>query len=290
MRRAIALLLVLALPLSAGHAAERVFRLGSLAPSIDSLEVTRSTTLPELAKLGFHEGDNLIVEERTGDAAALPELAHAIVAGRPDAILAIGGEAINAAREATSTIPIVIFGADPVRMGLASSLAHPSGNVTGVVILAVELDGKRVDLLHEAVPAMRRIAGLFVPSAPGRQTSETQMRNVAATIGLEFLPFDASGPQEYPRALTAMREAGVQGVAFMANPFLYRDRAQLAELAWRSALRASANGRRWHGPVVSSAMVQTGPNCASASRIMWREYFAAPRPPSCRSSSRPITS
>jgi putative ABC transport system substrate-binding protein len=86
---------------------------------------------------------------------------------------------------------------------LAASLARPGGNVTGVVILATELDGKRLDLLREAVPQARRIAALLLPSAPLRPASEREMREVAASTGVELLPFDAGGPEDYPAAFTA---------------------------------------------------------------------------------------
>src|SRR6266702_3601750 len=85
-------------------------------------------------------------------------LARELLLDKPDAIIAIGPDAIRAAAEATRTVPIVTFGNDPVQRGFAASHARPGGNVTGVVILAEELDGKRVDVLHEAVPAARRVA------------------------------------------------------------------------------------------------------------------------------------
>jgi len=237
MIRVIVVLLLFAfLPHAAPEAAERVFRVASLARTEDSLQITRHM-LQELASLGFREGENLIVEEGAGDPSELAELVRTMLDRRPDAIVAVGGEAISAARQVTSTVPIVIFGGpNPVDMGYAVNLAHPGGNVTGVVILGSELDGKRVDLLHEAVPAMRRIAGLFVAFTPGSQPAQNEMRSAAAKIGLEFMPFEVAGPDEYPGAFAGMRAAKVQGVAFMASPLLYRDGAQLAALALQSGM------------------------------------------------------
>jgi putative ABC transport system substrate-binding protein len=108
--------------------------------------------MPELARLGFREGKNLVLEERAGELASLPQLARDLVLTKPDAIIAIGPDAIRAASDATSTVPIVTFGADPVERGLAASHARPGGNITGGAIFAEELDGKRLDLLHAAVP------------------------------------------------------------------------------------------------------------------------------------------
>ena len=110
MRRFWLLLLVLACPLGVSTAGERIYRLGELAPSAASLEITRSVTLPELAKLGFEEGRNLILEERAGDAAAMPGLARELLLTKPDAVIAIGSDAIRAASEVTTTVPIVTLG------------------------------------------------------------------------------------------------------------------------------------------------------------------------------------
>jgi putative ABC transport system substrate-binding protein len=119
--------------------------------------------LQELAKLGFSEGRNLVLDKRAGDAAALPDLARELVLAKPDAIFVAGTDALRAASAATNTVPIIQLGPDPVRLGLAASLARPGGNVTGVVILGAELDGKRLSLLHEAVPNARRIGALLWP-------------------------------------------------------------------------------------------------------------------------------
>jgi putative ABC transport system substrate-binding protein len=227
---------MLACPLGASTAGERVYRLGELAVSAASLEITRSVTLPELATLGFDEGRNLILEERAGDAAAMPGLARELLLTKPDVIMAIGADAIRAATEATTEVPIVMFGASPVGKGLAASLARPGGNVTGVVILATELDGKRLDLLRETVPQARRIAALLLPSAPLRQASEREMRDVAASTGVELLPFDAGGPEDYPAAFAAMRAAGAQAVVVMAHQAFNRDAALIAGLALEAGL------------------------------------------------------
>lgn len=236
MKRLWLFLLVLAWPSATSTAAEKIYRLGELASSAAALEITRSSTLPELAKLGFSEGRNLIMDERVGDAATMPGLAREMLLAKPDAIIAIGSDAIGAAAAATSTLPIVIFGSDPVSRGLATSLVHPGGNVTGVVILVTELDAKRLSLLHEAVPVAHRIAVLMQPSAPLRQASEQEMRAVAASTGVELLVFDAAEPGEYPAAFAAMRAAGAQALVIVAHATFNRDTAVLARLALETGL------------------------------------------------------
>jgi putative ABC transport system substrate-binding protein len=257
MRRFWLLLLVLVCPFGASTAGERIYRLGELAVSAASLEITRSMTLPQLAKLGFDEGRNLILEERAGDADAMPGLARELLVTKPDVIMAIGADAIRAATEATTEVPIVMFGASPVGKGLAASLARPGGNVTGVVILATELDGKRLDLLREAVPQARRIAALLLPSAPLRPASEREMREVAASTGVELLPFDAGGPEDYPAAFTAMRATGAQGVVVMANATFNRDAALIARLALEAGLPTVCE---WAEMAQSGCLLGYGPS------------------------------
>lgn len=237
--------------------ARRVYRLGELEPSAASLELTHSLTLPELAKLGFSEGRNLVLDGRVGDAATMPGLARELLLAHPDAIIATGPDATRAAHEATTTVPLVMFGPDPVRYGWAASLAHPGGNITGVAILAVELDGKRLDLLHEAVPASRRVAALLMPSVPGRQPSEREMRAVAASVGVDLLTFDAIGPEDYPAAFAAMRAAAAQGLVIVANPTFYRDAASLAQLALEAGLPTVCE---WAEMAQSGCMLGYGPN------------------------------
>ena len=139
MKQFVLTLVMLVASVTAVPAAEKIYRLGDLEPTAASAEVTRSVLLPELATLGFREQANLAVDERVGDVAALPRLAEELVLLRPDAIITFGSNAVLAAHNATSTIPIVTFGGDPIREGLAASLARPGGNVTGVVMLGGEL-------------------------------------------------------------------------------------------------------------------------------------------------------
>jgi putative ABC transport system substrate-binding protein len=159
MRRALLICAVLA-ALWPRHAdaAEHVWRLGVLALADGS--AMRSVMLPYLATRGFVEGRNLDVDVRVGTEHQMPMLAQELVSGKADVIIATSDWAVHAARAATSTIPIVAapIGSDPVRAGVAESWAHPGGNVTGVCLIAPELEVKRLSLLHEALPAVHRIA------------------------------------------------------------------------------------------------------------------------------------
>ncbi len=270
MRRVGLLLVILAAPVTAQIGGEKVYRLAELAPSDASLEITRAETLPELAKLGFREGRNLILDERAGDAAAMDGLARELLRANPDAIVAIGPDAIGAAAKATRTVPIVTFGNDPVQRGFAVSHARPGGNVTGVVILAEELDGKRVDILHEAVPEARRVAALLLPSLPYRASTERETRAVAESSGMELLAFDATGPEDYPAAFAAMRAAGVQALVIKANPTFNRDAGLLAKLALNAGMPMVCE---WAENARSGCLLGYGPSRSELRRRV-AYYFA----------------
>jgi ABC transporter substrate binding protein len=151
------------LPLEAQQAS-KIYRLGVLSPSTASVDSIRAVTVPELAKAGFVEGQNLVLDARVGVESQISELARALVASNLDAIIAVSDISIEAAKAASGTIPVVMsFGTgDPVAAGFATSITRPGRNITGVVMLAPELNAKRLTLLHEAIPKARRIAALAV--------------------------------------------------------------------------------------------------------------------------------
>src|ERR1700751_4815628 len=138
---------------------------------------------------------------------------------------------------ATSTIPIVAapMGADPVRVGIAESWAHPGGNVTGVSLIAPELEIKRLSLLRDALPSMHRIAVL----SNHRKVVEAglvPLRRAAAEAGLELMEIWVESPNEYSAAFDAMRGAGVEALVIVPTPELNRDTEQLGALAVKAKL------------------------------------------------------
>jgi putative ABC transport system substrate-binding protein len=141
-----------------GQITSKTRRLGVLSP-IDA-PLLRTTVIPELARRGFVEGQNLSVDIRIGGEEQLPQLARELVGTAPDAIMAVSDWAVHPVRDATASIPIVMspIGTDPVAAGIVESWARPGGNVTGVTLIAPELEVKRLELLREVVPQARRIA------------------------------------------------------------------------------------------------------------------------------------
>jgi putative tryptophan/tyrosine transport system substrate-binding protein len=247
----------------------KVYRLGVLAQVENSLRGVRSFVLPELAKLGFAEGVNLVTDLQAGEVNALPQIAREMMSWGPDAILTIATPSGRAARQATSTIPIVHFGGeDAVSEGLVQSVPRPGGNITGVVILSKSLDAKRLELLVEAVPAMRRIAILLYPFSPIVAEEEQQFRAAAASAGVEVLFFQAAGPDEYPAAFAAMTAAGAQGVIIGANPTFFAHTEMLTALALQAQLPTICE---WASMAKQGCLIGYGPHRAKLYQVTARQ-------------------
>ena len=241
----------------------RVYRLAHLATSSESEAFTRQTTLPELARLGFAEGRNLVFDARVGEPDLLPVLMRDLLAGQPDVIVAIGPVELRVASAATRIVPVVSFGVDPVELGLAASHVRPGRNVTGVVIQAEELEAKRLSILLEAVPDRRRVAALV--AAPN-EANEVALRKAAAGLGVELLVFATTAPGDYPAAFAAMRAQGAQALIIAAHPQLFRDGRQLAGLALEARLPTVCE---WAEMAHAGCMIGYGP-----SRIALRKRMA----------------
>jgi putative ABC transport system substrate-binding protein len=228
-----------------GQTADRVYRLGALTRSAGTIERLRAYLLPALARQGFVEGRNLVLEVRTATDEELPAMTGELLAAKPDAILANGLMAICAVRAHSNTVPIVgaFIDGDPVAAGFAAGLARPGGNVTGVVMLAPELDAKRLEFLHEVVPTARHVAVLRVSPKRGEE-SLAAVRRAAEVLGVELLPFYAEVPAVYPAAFAAMRSAGAQGLAIIAAPEFFTNASTLATLALEAGLPTVCEWRK----------------------------------------------
>jgi putative tryptophan/tyrosine transport system substrate-binding protein len=193
--------------------------------------------MEELRRLGYVEGKNLLVEPYWTERGALhdPELAQEVVRRSPDVILAVSNPFVQDFKAATTTIPIVGFTADPVALGIVSSIAHPGGNITGISIDAgIEIWGKRLEILRE-LTGVSRIGFLASPIAWDRYVPA--MREVAGRVAVSIAgpplqaPFDDA---EYRRVLAAMRENGVQALIVSDLPANLSHRELIVELADRS--------------------------------------------------------
>ena len=201
-----------------------------------------------LRQFGYVEGKNIAIEWRwaSGKAERLPELAAELVRLKVDVIVAANNPAVAAAQKATTTIPIVmVIATDPVGLGFVSSLARPSGNVTGLTIQTRELSGKRLELLKEAVPHLTRVAVLWDPTEPGRRAQVTEAEAAAPRLGLQLHALEARNERELSSAFTAMTRERVGAVLVYGSSMLAVHRATIADLAVKSRLPAMTVAREW---------------------------------------------
>jgi putative ABC transport system substrate-binding protein len=236
----------------------KVFRLGALSPDPGWVQRFRERINPELARQGFVEGRNLIVDIRVGTTAGLPALAGELLAANPDAIIGNSVTAIEAIKSLSGTVPIVgsFIGEDPIAAGLAASLGRPGGNVTGILMLAPELDAKRLELLLEAVPSVRRVATLAV-TATRAKAQLAVLDRVADARGIELVNFYAEGPASFPAAFAAMRRAGVQALAILSAPELFSNTPTLTALALEAGMPTVCE---WGSMAVQGCLLGYGPS------------------------------
>ena len=198
-----------------------------------------------LRELGYVEGQSIRFEARwaQGRLDRLPGLAAELVRLRVDVIVTGGGEAARAAKQATSTIPIVMAtGGDPVKLGVVESLARPGGNVTGVSSLSGQLIAKRVELLRELLPKVSRVAILW-DETPNSRMSVQELEAAARTLGIGIHPVGARGPNDFARAFS--EAAGDRALIVVASPFLFTERKRIADLALKHRLPTAVGGREY---------------------------------------------
>jgi len=184
-------------------------------------------------ELGYFEGRNIEMEHRFP--AEQPEryraLAHELAESKVDVIVAVTGLSAREAKRATSTIPIVLVAdPDPVGNGLADSLAHPGGNVTGLSLMANDLSGKRLSLFKEAVPKLGRIAVLGDPSDPFSKASGVAYERAAKTLEISTQIFDVKTADEIEQAFSAIARDGFDGACVVGAP-MYNERKQVGASA-----------------------------------------------------------
>jgi len=238
-------LFVTPLPVEAQQA-KKIPRIGYL--SRDSAEGHKSLLAAfqqGLRELGYVEGQNITIEYRYAEKKRhrRSALAAELVRLKVDIIVSGGGGA-TAAKNATSTIPIVMtYSADPVKAGLVASLAHPGGNVTGLSDFHGDLVAKRLELLKEVVPSASRVAVIFNPNSSGSKHMLKEIQAVAPGLGMIVLPLEVKGPDDFDRAFATIRKERPGGL--IQSVALGRHRRQIVDLAEKSRLPAIYTQGRW---------------------------------------------
>jgi putative tryptophan/tyrosine transport system substrate-binding protein len=219
----------------------KVPRIGYLSNRDPASESARSEAIRlALRELGYIEGQNIAIEYRYAEAKLdrLPELAAELVRLKVDIIVTGGDQPIQAAKNATKTIPIVMSGAglDPVKAGLIESLARPGGNVTGITNLTIELGGKRLELLKEAVPKVVRVAVLYEPANPASVHDAKLLPVAARALGLTIQPWEVGDAGGFERVFAALNKERPDGLYVSPSPLMSNNQKRIVNFALKSRL------------------------------------------------------
>ena len=236
MRRALLSLTVLAAalaPLGAvAQTAAKVYRVGILTTR--SNPGLANGIAQSLAARGYRIGGNLSIDARSADGKPerLPAVARDLVQSGVEVIVTLGYPAAEAAKAATTRVPIIVAGAgDPVETGLAASLSRPGGNVTGMSDMAAELSVKRLDLLRSAVPTLRNVAMLWNADDRGMTTRYKAAEAAAKTVGIAVQPLGVREPDDFDKAFAAMTREKPDGILMVTDALTILNRKRVFEFA-----------------------------------------------------------
>jgi len=253
---------LLAAPLAAeAQPPGKVPRIGVLVVATRSFFSTRIESFRQgLRELGYVEGKNVLIEYRyaEGKLDLLPALASELVQLKVDVIVTASPPGVQAAKNATSTIPIVFAAiGDPVGGGFVASLARPGGNVTGLSILAPALSGKRLELLKEAFPKVTRVVILWNPTSSGEALSFREMPAVAKALGVQHQSMEVRAANDFEDGFQRAKQEGAQALVTMPSPVINANRQQILEFAAKNRLPAMYAGSEF---VEAGGLMSYGPN------------------------------
>jgi putative ABC transport system substrate-binding protein len=262
---------LVAAPLAAeAQQAAKVARIGYLANNVAANPHGLEAFRQGLRDLGYVEGRNVVIEYRDaeGKPERLPALAAELVALKVDVILVGGTPTALAAKQATRTLPIVFTAAtDPVTDGLVTSLARPGGNVTGLsTSAALEIVGKRLELLKQAIPGVTRVAVLWQPGGQGERTIKDWLKaaEVAArALGVRLQVVEVRGPEDFDRAFSDMTTARAGALTVLGTVMFFNERRRLVDLAAKNRLPAVYPSREY---VDAGGLMAYGSNFADLFR------------------------
>ena len=240
----IAIALTIALRGAAAEAQQptKIPRIGYLAAtSLSALSARVEAFRQGLRELGYVEGKNIVIEWRSaeGKLDRLPALAAELARLKVDIIVTAGPVLTRAAKEATSTIPIVMtFDPDPVGSGFVASLARPGGNITGLSTLSPEISGKQLELLKETVPKLSRVAVLGNSTSPGNVQSLREVELAAGAFKVKLQYLDTLDPKDIETTFRAASKGRADAMLVLASPVLTSQRTQIVDLAVKNRLPA----------------------------------------------------
>ena len=247
-------------------------RIGFLSGTALTPELARGLEAfrPALRERGWVEGHNLAIEYRfaEGQFERLPTLAAELVGLHVDVLVTEGSEGVQAAQQASQTIPIVMRSvAEPVQRGFIASLARPGGNITGLAGASGDLNGKRLELLKEALPMLTHVAVLWNPPQPAHAPMLKALAEGAQAVGVQLHPVAVHSLTDFEGAFAAMRTGHAEALLIFGSDLHSSHSHRLADLALQSQLPAMAGAREFAD---SGGLMTYGPSASDAlSRVAY---------------------
>jgi putative ABC transport system substrate-binding protein len=237
---------------------KRAYRVGILSQDLQPglLETFRD----ELRKSGYVEGGNISIELRNaeGHNERLPALADELLKLKVDAIVAVNTPAVQAAKKATNTVPVVMMRvADPVKSGLVASLARPGGNITGLSFMPDALGPKGVELLHEMLPKITRMGAIYQGNNPGAVIIIDEVQRKGAQIGLNFVRLPVKGEPDLAGAFDTAAKEKVEALFVMDDGAMTEQRKRILALAAKHRMPVVSIYRDF---AASGGLIAYGPN------------------------------
>ena len=253
----------LASPLSSfAQPAAKVWRVGFLATRhVDFVDADYyyGPFTQGMRELGYIVGKNLLIEWRSaeGKSERLPELAADLVQLKVDVLIGAGNLASLAAQKATTVIPIVVQGGDPVGTGLVKSLARPGGNITGFSNMLVDIVAKVVEMLHTMLPKVTRVAVLVNPTNPGLILGLNNVQIASQKLGVKIQPVEVNTAQDIVNAFSSIVRQKSGALLVLQDPFFIQQKKQIVELAAKHRLPSAALNSEY---VEAGGLMSYGPN------------------------------
>ncbi|HEU4343790.1 MAG TPA: ABC transporter substrate-binding protein [Candidatus Binatia bacterium] len=234
-----AVLFALCVPAEAQQT-KKVPRVGFLGNSTAALEANLIGPFREgLRDLGYVEGQNIIIEYRwaEGKYERFPNLIAELIALNVDVIVTAGTPASLAVKKATTSIPLVMIAVgDPVGTGLITSIAHPGGNVTGLTSIAADLEGKRLELLREVIPALSHVAVLWNPVSPFQVVAEKELQAAARVLRMKVLSLGVKTQEQFDDAFATIRKERPGALNVLADRLFLHNRGPIMDFALQNRL------------------------------------------------------
>jgi putative ABC transport system substrate-binding protein len=238
---------------------------GFLSPSGSATLRQQIAALKEgLKQSGYIEGQSVTLESRFGEGQfdRLPALASDLVRRRVSVIVASSSAGVRAAKQTTTTVPIVFsIGEDPVKLGFVASLNRPGGNITGVYQFTAGLEAKRLGLLHEMIPNAKTVAVLINPNYPAAEAQLRDVQEAASGLSIQLIVLRANAEKDFEPAFATLVQQKAGALLVCGSPFFNVRRQQLAVRAARHAVPAIYE---WRDYATAGGLMSYGTDLADA--------------------------